>query len=252
MARRFQPKKRNGAPEGPPLEAPKEAQPPVAAPRSTPGVDASTVPLVTGDAHAGVFGVTRSGKTTWLLSQLAKRPRVVVVDIDGEYSRFRSSGRGLLAEEMRASELSQYPTKLREPHLSLAVIPDDDTPRAGARAFALVAELARNYQMPLTLVAEEVGDWGQMAEGELRTLVTRGAKRGVQLIVVAQRPALVPKTVRSQLSQLVMFRTVEPGDLEALEERTHSPDVFSLRELPTGRCLVWSALTPSATAPTVS
>lgn len=246
---RFQPKKRNGAAavaQSPALLTPPEPPAPVQASPSRPGVEAATISLVSGEAHAGVFGVTRSGKSSWLKAQLLKVPRFVVLDVEQEYWHGHGKG-GPAREEMTCSELTEHWRKLLEPTLSLAVVPDDDTPKEAARAFNALAEMARLSRLPVVVVAEETGTYGQQCEEALRTLSTRGAKRQLQLVVVSQRPALVPKTVRSQLAQLVCFRTIEGGDIEALEERTRDQNMVALPQLADHYAVEWRS-NPSATA----
>ncbi len=191
-----------------------------------------------------VLGMTGTGKSKWLKQLLrkwlARGARVVVVDLDDEYSRHAPPERfpGPMRERMTARELAQFPRKLFEAKLSLSVVPSDDTEKSAARCFQLVSRLAKaagaETRLPVIVVVEEVGYFAQLADAELKALATRYRKYGVACVFVSQRAAQVPKTVRSQTSRLACFQQLEVEDLEALGKKFGSQFAERVSRLPPG------------------
>jgi hypothetical protein len=197
---------------------------------------------MTDSRHTGFYGQTGTGKSHEVKRRLQAHPRVIVIDVNDEFSEHSTRRKGPLRECMTVAELRKYPTKILEPQLSLALVGLDPLkPRDAARAVETVARLQSTVakatgQTPerLLLVLDECGTYARHCEATLASLATTGGQHlGVTLWVVAQRPVLVPKTVRSQLKELVLFHMAEPGDLEAVEERTHEPGLSrTVRDLP--------------------
>lgn len=192
--------------------------------------------------HMGFFGQTGTGKSHEVKRRLAEHPRVVVIDVNDEFSQSSTRRKGPLREAMTLTDLRAFPTKIAEADLSLAIVGLDPlNPKAAARAVATVARLQHRIaehtgQPPprLLLVLDECGTYARECERQLAALATTGGQHlSITLWVIAQRPVLVPKTVRSQLKELVLFHIAEPADLEAIEERTHSEAVSAqVRALP--------------------
>lgn len=182
--------------------------------------------------HTGFYGQTGTGKSHEVKRRLSAHPRVVVIDVNDEFSESSTRRAGPLREAMTLTQLRAYPTKLLEANLSLAIVGLDPLkPKDAARAVETIARLqstvARATGRPpqrLLLVLDECGTYARHCESTLASLATTGGQHlSVTLWAIAQRPSLVPKTVRSQLKELVLFHMAEPSDIEAVEERTHEP-----------------------------
>jgi len=206
--------------------------------------------------HLGVYGITRSGKSHWVKNQLLPScSRVLVLDVNSEYSQ-HSRTPGPLRDRGTTANLVQCPAKLLEPNLSLAIEPTKPMPKYEANLLELISRLlirasqedhARSLPQ-LTLVLDECGDYAPHCHEQLASLATRGATHlNVRLVVVAQRPNLVPATVRGNLEELVVFKLVEPLDRKAVAERADK--VFSERvsRQPLRKHLVWRATGPTET-----
>lgn len=192
--------------------------------------------------HTGFFGQTGTGKSHEVKRRLAQHPRVVVIDVNDEFSKSSTRREGPLREAMTLAELRADPMKLAQPNVSVAIVGLNPLqPKDAARAVVTVARIqariaAATKQPPqrLLVVVDEAGTYARHCEATLAALATTGGQHlCITLWVVAQRPALVPKTVRSQMKELVLFHMSEPADLEAIEERTHSQQVSErVRALP--------------------
>lgn len=174
--------------------------------------------------HVAFYGMTFMGKSHLAKQKLANLERVLAVDVNDEYSHFGRRA-GPLRERMSATELSKHGAKLLETPLSLAVVPDKPTPQARAALLKLVWKMLediaeRRRDQPLVLVLDELGEYVEHCAAVARSLATRGLTHlNVSLLVVTQRPYLVPKTVRSQMAELYVFRLEEIDDADAATER---------------------------------
>lgn len=207
--------------------------------------------------HTGVYGMTGTGKTTLVKKRIAREPRVLWLDVNDEASQHGRVA-GPLRERMTATELSLHPAKLLESPLSLAVVPDKPTHRARAQLLKMVWELLERIATQrranrLVLVLDELGDYADACLAELRTLATRALTHlQAQLIVIAQRPALVPKTVRSQMGELIVFHLEEVDDADAATERMKpDPKKFSaqVQALPARKSITWRPSLASTSEP---
>lgn len=174
--------------------------------------------------HIAFYGMTGMGKSHLAKQRLAGMKRVLALDVNDEYSQY---GRrpGPLRERMTASELSLNPNMLLKPDLSLAVVPDKPTPQSRALALKLIWNLLeqlgeKRQAQPLVLVLDELGEYVEHCLAVARSLATRGLTHlNCSLIVITQRPFIVPKTVRSQMSEIFVFRLEEVDDADAATER---------------------------------
>lgn len=185
--------------------------------------------------HTGFLGVTGSGKTHEAkrrVAQLLQRGfRVLVISPADEWTA-DSSRPGPCREAITLAQLKADPHKMFEPDLSLALYGFDPLrPQQLAAAVKLVARLQSRFQQhegetppPFVLVLDECGSYARHCLATLEGLATLGGQHlGITLWCIAQRPALVPITVRSQWTRLVLFHLEESADVAAVEERTHTP-----------------------------
>lgn len=182
--------------------------------------------------HTGVFGVTGTGKSELVKQSIAAAPRVVVVDVNDEWSVSSTRRKGPLREAITPEELTEHPGMLLKPKLSLALVGlDPFKPRRTADAVKLIARLQQTIAAesgrpppPLLLILDECGRYAPLCRDVISGLSEVGGQHlRVTVWCIAQRPAMVPKTVRANLKRFAIFHVEEPSDLEALEERTHSP-----------------------------
>jgi hypothetical protein len=178
--------------------------------------------------HVAFYGQTFMGKSHLAKQRLVGFERVLAVDVNDEYSQFGRQA-GPLRERVTATKLSQHGDKLLEPHLSLAVVPDKPTPQARAALLKMVWKMLEEISeqrrsQPLVLVLDELGEYVEHCIAVARSLSTRGLTHlNVSLLVITQRPFLIPKTVRSQMGELYVFRLEERDDADAATERFPDP-----------------------------
>lgn len=186
-------------------------------------------------AHTGFLGVTGSGKTHEAKRRVAllveRGVRVLVISPVDEWTK-DSRRKGPLSDAMTLNELKAHPQKLFEPAMQLALYGFDPLrPQQLAAAVKLIARLQSRYATatgeeppPFVLVLDECGTYARHCLSTLEGLATLGGQHlGIKLWCIAQRPALVPITVRSQWTRMVLFHLEETTDVVAVEERTQSP-----------------------------
>ncbi|MFC4358236.1 ATP-binding protein [Halobium salinum] len=71
-------------------------------------------------------------------------------------------------------------------------------------------------RLPWLLLDEAHAFFGGVADGPLRTLLTRGRAPGVSLVAATQRPSALPPVAVSQADLLVSHRLTSEADLDAL------------------------------------
>lgn len=93
------------------------------------------------------------------------------------------------------------------------------------------------------LVLDEMSLWSQMRETDaLRILILQGRRLGLRLCVGCQRIALVPGVMLSEATEMLIFRTRRPRDLDVLEEWTNSEAREIAPKLTVGECLLFDDL----------
>lgn len=176
-------------------------------------------------------------------AELAAGARVVVFDPHDEYSqKGRQSPQvtlGPLRERVTVDQLLERPELLDVKRLSLAVVPEGVPADELADAFKEVAEVISTTGR-LTFMADEVGEYSDIAAGTLNSLATQSRHYEAALVLVAQRMTQIPKTARTQASQLHTFLQSNPEDLDALVKLTGDRD-FAARvsRLPRRKHLTW-------------
>lgn len=200
--------------------------------------------------HMGVWGMTRSGKSTWVKTKLIPSlPRVLALDVNREYSR-HSQTPGPLLDRGTTAELARYPSKLLDPDLSLAIEPTKPDRASCASLLDLITRLLvcmssddKARALPqLTLILDECGDYAPLCQEQLATLAMRGATHlNTRLVVISQRPNLTPATVRGNLDELHLFRLVDPIDVKAVKERAGLSFAERVKRLELRRSILWRA-----------
>lgn len=218
-------------------------------------------------SHLGVLGMTGMGKSHLLKFKLMPAwPCVIACDPNDELS---VHGRekpdrplGKLRERMTTSQLRQWPSKILEPDLQLAVVPDVlGSVESEAACFDLVARLliraAPKLQrgVKIKLVVDECAQAFQRLEGmnkkygqptspaeRLTMLATRGVTHlDVNLVVLTQRPNLLPTNVRGNVDQVIFFRLAAAVDLDTVRQTAGKETAERVRQLEPRKFVVWRA-----------
>ena len=136
------------------------------------------------------------------------------------------------------AELLEDPTRYLDwEQLTLAVVPSED-PEDCATDFVAVSRLV-TLTGNLVFVVEEVGYFQQYCASKIDWLATQSRHHEVPCIFVAQRAVQVPKTARTQLTQLVSFRQDHPDDLKALADLAGEPFAADVSRLGRGQWRHW-------------
>lgn len=202
-----------------------------------------------------VVGMTGQGKgeriKKMLKVWLSRGVKVVALDCKDEYSRHGKYNPGLvnlgpLKNRVTAAQLAADPSLLNDPRLSLAVVPNESTPKARARTFIMLAKMMKSLRRCVLLV-DEVGSWTNAeahpvcvkARVELELIATEGRHEGHALIACAQFATQIPKAVRRQSSEWWLFRQDEESDLEAIAGRLGNDIAEQVRQLQRFECVTW-------------
>jgi hypothetical protein len=177
------------------------------------------------------FGATGSGKTFFLRGLLGRVPRLLVVDVTGDYAELERCRTFTRAADVAAAfrVAAGGPCRVRfAADLDRAAFRSytrgqgrgDELPGAIARmgpAAAAIAFAARD----LVLVLDELALWctPSSTPEPLKLVATMGRHRGVSILAGAQRPALVSRHVTAQRDLVVYFRLEEPIDLDYAKRR---------------------------------
>lgn len=172
----------------------------------------------------GVWGVRKSGKSSFVKDGTDGEKRVVVLDSQNEY---RKEGFKVVqsVNEMR-DEITKSPKKFR-----LAIVPKD-----GAEEIILnqVSDLVLRLQKPfhegkskleLTMVVEEMQNCFSVHRGvhkapKFANICSVGRHSGINVIGTAQRIAEVATRFRDNCDETVILRTVGANSIKAASEQT--------------------------------
>jgi len=200
----------------------------------------------------GVFGKRGTGKSNFAKRELGHawdaHRRVLVFDPHDEYSRHGHQTEevtlGPLDDRCTLDELLLKPELLDAERLQLAVVPAEE-PEECAADFERLCTMVR-HTGDLLLCVEEVGYFEEHCRGKLNFLATQSRHWGVTVLFVAQRAVQVPKTARTQITQLVSFRQDNPDDLRALADLAGEDFAARVARLGRGESEQWRDSIPSA------
>lgn len=177
------------------------------------------------------FGATGSGKTFFLRGLVRRVPRLLVVDVTGDYAALEGCRTMTQAADIAAAFRAagagscrvRYAADLERAALRSYVRGQgrgDELPGTIARmgpAAAAIAFAARD----VVLVLDELALWctPNSTPEPLKLVATMGRHRGVSLLAGAQRPALVSRHVTAQRDLMIFFRLEEPLDLDYAKRR---------------------------------
>lgn len=197
-------------------------------------------------------GVRGQGKTTAMSQYIETRePRVFMLDPFNDFRglRYRESCEEALEEMASASAIRRR-----------VVPPISKDSREWAREFfnrcvgGRVNEFSggaagwdreewdgieRDGLTDCLLGLDEMTLWSNSDEQtELRTLILQGRRLGIRIVAACQRIALVPGVMLSECTQLVLFRTTRPRDLQVIAEWTDRKTAEIASKLQVGECIV--------------
>jgi DNA helicase HerA-like ATPase len=173
-------------------------------------------------ACIGIYGRRGSGKSTLAKSLIKPMKRVIVFDTLGEYVRELGYERCETVSHIRDGMRAGWKRGFR-----LALVPGGALPERFHNLAAFVWDARAPYDGDrdldhLTVVVEEANlaipnrQFPSGKDGALR-LALQGRHRGIGLITVSQRPALVNADVRSQAGTVYFFGLTDPLDCGAVD-----------------------------------
>lgn len=216
-------------------------------------------------SHTGIFGMTESGKSHLLKNELLpawSSGPIVSADVNDELSRHGTEKPnrklGPLRERCTASKLAAFPSKLLEPDLSLAVVPDvHGNVASEAACWDLIAQLLISYA-PLfaqrhhnvKFINGECGPYFRRLTAPQRerllVLATRGVTHlNIDCVYETQCPSLVDINVRRNIANVYYFKLPEAADIDTVREKAGKQFAERVRRLPLREHLVWRATAPT-------
>lgn len=158
-------------------------------------------------------GRREMGKTFLLTHYIENRePRVFIFDPFDDFAAIR---RRLDPAEALAEMNAQFPGAIRR----RVVPPIGDESRAYADYWFNQMIDGETPLRNCLLVLDEITLWSASIETQaLRTLVLQGRRLGIKLAVAVQRIALTPGVILSECTELCLFRTSRPRDLETVRD----------------------------------
>jgi hypothetical protein len=200
----------------------------------------------------GVAGMTRRGKSALMKAfcryLMKKKRRLVVIDIDDEYSpegvdRGEECALGPLRQRLTVAELlaqlARDPDFLNREDLALAIVPEDPTedPEEVAAQVLAVAPHLRDAD-PLVILLEELGYWGEHAARLLHAVSARWGKRGHVPFFMGQCLTDCPEKARKQWSKVITGQQVKESDLIFLQRQAGEHVRRAVAVLPRKRFVV--------------
>jgi len=182
-----------------------------------------------------LLGVTGAGKSTHLRQLLASPEidRFLCWDLKGEFSR---DG---------AISARRWPTlRALLEHVRGGATHGREIVRASVREFPAMLRYAYNAGRML-LVIEELSAFctaDKFPRDEVLDLAHRSRDRGLDVVIVAQRPLRLPTDLRSQAKDFVVYRLDDPLDVRELQNQLALSDaeVLSVRSFTRGVFAKWS------------
>lgn len=161
-----------------------------------------------------ITGQRGQGKTTYLRSQIGLYNRVVIFDLLGEFTDYDT-----------AYNLREFFEGLSENKGENFFVLNLYDPKTSEENFHVVCE-AINRLEDIMFVVDEIDYFcsSHSIPKQFDEIVKRGRHQDLQLMVATRRPHEIPPIIRSQASQLITFRHIEPRDLEYLRSIVEIPE----------------------------
>lgn len=151
-----------------------------------------------------VSGQRGSGKTFWVQNLVSKLPRFLIYDSLGEYEGARRF------EEI--DDLLDHASRSGPGFFDAIFDPLDPTDSEDFDIFCRVARALGN----LYVIIEEFDLFATPFNIplELQALIKYGRHRGINVVGVSRRPAEVSRLFTSQATRFILFRQIEPRDVQ--------------------------------------
>lgn len=158
-----------------------------------------------------ITGQRGQGKTTYLKNKISLFDRVIIFDLLGEFTYFET-----------AYNLKDFFQKLSSMKNENFFVLNYYNPKNSEDDFLTICK-AINRLKNIMFVVDEIDYFctTHSIPKEFDEIVKRGRHQELQLMVACRRPHEIPTIIRSQLSQLITFRHIEPRDLQYLGEIIH-------------------------------
>lgn len=153
-----------------------------------------------------ITGQRGQGKTTFIKEEISKYDRVVIFDLLGEFVYYDT-----------AYNLKDFFRMLSERKEENFFVLNYYNPKNSEEDFLTICK-AMNRMKDVMFVVDEIDYFctTHSVPREFDEIVKRGRHQELQLIVATRRPHEIPPIIRSQVSQLITFRQIEPRDIDYL------------------------------------
>lgn len=164
-----------------------------------------------------IAGASRSGKTAYTSKAIKTEKRVIVWDVEDQWSKLR----GFQRVTSRAALLKAVQAKGAA---RLAYVAGGDI-KAEFDFWAGCAFHWARYYGPAVAIAEELADvtTSAKAPGNWGILLRRGLKRGATIYAISQRWSEADKTAVGNASEFVLFRMSSGDDVRYMSRKTRVP-----------------------------
>jgi len=166
-----------------------------------------------------VAGASRSGKTAYTIQRCASESRMLVWDVEDQWSALRGVKRISTQRDLLHACTQDGPARL-------AYVP---SPARDLKTefdyWAGCALHAGRYHGGMTVVAEELADVTNQAKapGNWGILLRRGLKRQINIFAISQRWAEADKTAVGNATEFVLFRMSSGDDMAYMARKTRVP-----------------------------
>lgn len=161
-----------------------------------------------------ITGQRGQGKTTYLRDQIGLYNRVIIFDLLGEFTDCDTA--------YNVREFFEMLSERKGENFFVLSLYD---PKTSEENFHVVCE-AVNRLHDIMFVVDEIDYFcsTHSVPKQFDEIVKRGRHQALQLMVATRRPHEIPPIIRSQVSQLITFRHIEPRDLEYLRTIIDIPE----------------------------
>lgn len=163
-----------------------------------------------------IGGASRSGKSAWTVREVKWHPRIIVWDVEDQWSALPGYRRITRRADLLAACSRPGPAKLA--YVAGGDVKQEFDFWAGCAVYWV------RYHGPASVVAEELADvtTSAKAPGNWGIALRRGLKRGMNIYAISQRWAEADKTAIGNASEFVLFR-MSGDDVDYMARKTRAP-----------------------------